>query len=182
MNNMFGYVGVVNITDGVQSIKVHNAGGQGVAELFTRAVLGYPSGNCKPYDLDIVDGILESEDSLSEHKSILFERERIKTSSFGVIQEEIGGQYDNWKYPILDIIVQADNINISSYEYPGKDCTIVLFNNMGQIFAYVPIKIIEPINNETNEQNDTLYYHQGNNILIRWYMYLTNREITQENL
>lgn len=66
----------------------------------------------------------------------------------------------------------GDNVNIGNYS-AGKDCFITLYNNVGQEFAQVKVIFMEPTDNDQND--GTFYYHQGNNILIRWYMYITNR-------
>ena len=63
MNNSFNYIGVVDVTDGISNVRIKNAGGEGVSELFTRAVLGYPISNSRPSKLDIVLG---TKDDLSE--------------------------------------------------------------------------------------------------------------------
>ena len=187
MNDVFGYTGVVDITDGISSIRIKNSGGVGVAELFTRAVLGYPSSKCKPTKVDIVLGTestLKDGETISDLPSILFEKVPLKTCTFGVITEQTKDspdyQYNNWKYPILDILISADNINITDYS-TGRQCTVILYNDLDQVFASIEITIIEPIDNDFEDDGHTLYYHQGNNVLIRWYMYLTNREIIPPN-
>ena len=161
MIDFLGYKGIVEISDGISSIKTHNSGKSAVAELFTRAVLGYPSKNKRPSKLDILD---ENENSL------LFDKSLVRSASFEIISSE--DEYNGWMYPVLDIIILSENLNLDDYSN-GKVCYLVLYNDLDEEFARVQITIKPPVENKSNE--NTLYYHFGNNILIRWYMYITNK-------
>lgn len=164
MNDFLNYTGKIEISDGESTSVIKNSGKIGVSELFTRAVLGYPTSNSRPSKLDILD-------REQGGTSILFQQVGVRSGTFEIISDE-QSEYNGWKYPVLDILISGDNINISDYS-EGKDCYITLYNSVNQEFAKVKIKFMEPTDSDSEE--GTFYYHSGNNILIRWYMYITNR-------
>lgn len=145
-----------------------NEGLAGIADLFTRACLGYPTENFRPFYVDIVN--------CDSGESGLLDLVPLRASSYGVIkQSEIVDPADSyivgWKYPTFDALVTTENIiNISSGNY-----YIYLLSKEKTKLARVKISVDRDSLNPSSSDVPTLNLRAGNNILIKWHMYLSNR-------
>jgi hypothetical protein len=144
-----------------------NEGLAGIADLFTRACLGYPTELYRPYFVDI---------TTESGESNLLEPVELRASTYGVIKSsEVVNSSDNyivgWKYPIFDALVTTENIvEIGS----GVHYIYLLNKNKGKL-ARVKINVDQDSLETSNGTIPTLGLREGNNILIKWYMYLSNR-------
>lgn len=167
--NNLNYFGKVDLYIIKNKKEIHlatlNEGLIGISELFTRAVLGYSVNDFRPWFVDLVS---------TDGTSMLYEPAEVRAASFDVIDGQTGDDsyLNGWKYPVLDALILSENIvNISS----GLAYIYLLSKNKTQL-ARVEINIeydsLEP------EESDlpTLNLKSGNNILVRWSMYLSNKQ------
>lgn len=141
-----------------------NEGLQGISELFTRACLGYDTSNYVPKKVDMVD---------DAGSSVLIKPADVRAVSFDVISSN--DYMNGWKYPIFDVLILTENmLDLSSGDY-----YFVLLSANNTKLAKVGIHISK--SNEQDSETDfpTLTLQTGNNILIRWSMYLSNKEEQQ---
>ena len=171
--NNLSYMGKVELfllkQDKQIKFATFNEGLAGIAELFTRACLGYPTQNYRPYYVDI-----RNEDT---NESALSELAELRASSFDTIKEkdiediEKDGYILGWKFPVFDALIENENIiNIDTGYY-----YIVLLSLNRTPLARVRIKV-DKDSLSSKGTIPTLSLRSGNNILVKWSMYLSNRK------
>lgn len=152
-----------------------NAGMQGISELFTRACLGYTLTNYRPFAVNMIS----ADESWEPGSSVLGEPQKLRASTYDVIKEtDIESEDDayliGWKFPIFDALITTENmINVGSGNH-----YLQLLSLNGSELARVKIKIDVDSLDGSSQQEDTvptLPLREGNNILVKWYMYLSNR-------
>ncbi len=162
------YQGIVQVSSENSEITIHNEGMQGISELFTRGALGYPTANYRPYYIDIQD---------SDGKSKIYNKVEIRALSFGEItadeiEKEEDAYLEGWKYPVFDALVLSDNFSIE--DIIGTRFLVLYSKNMRPI-ARVQIEISD------HTDGEKFVVVEGNNLLIRWFMYLSNRTEEDNN-
>ena len=167
VENEICYHGRVELIVGDDRTEIHNEGLIGVSEIFTRAVLGYPVDLQRPYYIDFTD--------LSGN-SVLFEPVEIRAASFDTIKQgNISTDEDKyilgWKYPVFDALVLAENI----LDLGVGERYIYMYSKNKTPIARVKINVISETEGSEIEGVPTLVLRSGNNILVRWSMYLSNR-------
>lgn len=150
-----------------------NAGLQGISELFTRACLGYTLNKYKPFAVNMV----MADEDWNPVQSVLGEPQQLRASTYDVIRPtDIKKEEDSyligWKFPIFDALITTENmINVSSGNH-----YLQLVSANGTELAQVKIKIdVGSLDGGENDGIPTLPLREGNNILVKWYMYLSNR-------
>ena len=165
IGNLLTYHGKVDIYTILKSGKqIHtstlNHGKQAISELFTRACLGYSVLGYIPKKLDITD--LDGE-------SILYSPIELRAASYQVVED--GGEYDGWKYPTFDALVLREDISTELSNQPTQ-YHFNLLTSSNEILAQITVTIQSA--NTAGDAENTLYLRDGNSILIRWSLFITN--------
>ena len=158
--NSLCYMGKVDLYIQDKGKDIHlatlNKGEAGIAELFTRACLGYPTEKYRPYQIDLLSG----------NTSMLIQPVQLRASTFDTIPD---GTYAGWEYPIFDGLILTSNL----LEIQEGVAQIKLQSSEGINLASIDIYITKGSTN--HETLPTLHLTKNNNILIRWSMYLSNK-------
>lgn len=147
-----------------------NEGLWGISELFTRSVLGYPTQDYRPWYVDLRN---------QNGQSMLYGMAEVRASSFDTLSGQTGDDayLNGWKYPVFDALITTENM--VSIEQ-GTAYFYLLSKNYSPL-ARVGINIGQASLESGTENLPTLKLRDGNNILVRWSMYLSNRK-REDNL
>jgi len=166
--NSLNYKGKVDLYFLKKGKEIHlatlNEGLAGISDLFTRAVLGYPTDNYRPYYVDLFN---------EDGESMLFSPAEVRASSYGIISGETGDDayMNGWKYPVFDALIMTENmVDIKD----GIAYLVVMSKNYTKL-ARVAINIDYEALDNPDPDLPILKLRAGNNILVRWSMYLSNR-------
>jgi len=166
--NVLCYEGKVDLYIEKNGKELHlatlNEGLSGVSELFTRAALGYKTDEYRPWYVDV---------RTTQGYTILYDLVEVRASSFDIVSGETGedAYMNGWRYPVFDALITTENI----VEIGNGVCYIYLLSKNYTELARVAINIDDGTLEDNPSDIPTLGLREGNNILIRWAMYLSNR-------
>ena len=138
-----------------------NEGLQGISELFTRACLGYDTSKYIPKQVDLIN---------ENDVSVLVKPADIRAISFDVVSSD--DYMNNWKYPIFDALILTENM----LDLQSGDYYLILLSENKTKLARVGIHISKNDSSESEHDFPIMTLSTGNNILVRWSMYLSNKE------
>lgn len=141
-----------------------NEGLFGISQLFTRACLGYQTQDYRPWYVDMKN---------QDGQSMLYAMAEVRATSFDTISGQTGDDayLNGWKYPVFDALITTENL----VEIQNGICYLYLYSKNQTPLARVAINIDQGALDNQNGDIPTLRLRSGNNILIRWSMYLSNR-------
>lgn len=142
-----------------------NEGLQGISELFTRACLGYDTSKYVPKKIDLLN---------DNETSVLIKTVDLRAASFDVVNDSTS-YMNNWKYPVFDALILTENmLDLNSGDY-----YLVLLSDNDTKLARVGIHISKNDSSTSQKNFPIMTLNSENNILVRWSMYLSNKEIEQ---
>ena len=165
--NTLSYEGRVDLFVEKKNKTIHlatfNEGMEGISELFTRACLGYPLANWLPAFVDL---------TTSEGESVLHAPVQVRGASYGEMVDYADEDGTKWKFPSFDAFIITSDIHTV---LTSGDYYCVLLSAGGHKLARVKLGI-DAGDAGTVTFSPILTLNSGNNILIRWSLFITNKE------
>lgn len=167
-NNSICYEGKVDLYIIKKDKEIHlttlNEGLIGISELFTRSCLGYPTTDYRPWYVDM---------RTEGGQSMLYAVAEVRATSFDSLSGQTGADayLNGWKYPVFDALITTENL----IDIQNGTCYFYLLSKNMTPLARVAIQVDAGALDNENSEIPTLRLRGGNNILVRWSMYLSNR-------